>query len=80
MPKVQCPSCPNSVILTTRLGHAFQVSGLFDPSICIDLKDAADDADDPMECPTLEVAVEKCVAEFGEGERAGSSEVRHEQD
>ncbi len=61
MPRVQCPVCANSVIVTTRLGHTFQVSGVFEPSICLVLKEREEIVRDPMECSTLEAAVEKMI-------------------
>ena len=60
MPKVQCPDCTNSVIVT-HLGSTYQVSGVFESGICLVLKEREEVVRDPMECSTLEGAVEKMI-------------------
>ena len=67
MPKVQCPDCDNNVIVS-QLGHTYQLSGMFDSSICLLLKDREEVVRDPMECPTLEAAVEGMIDKAGRDE------------
>ena len=66
MQKVQCPDCDNSAIVS-QLGRTYQVSGMFDSSICLVLKGREDKVRDPLECPALEAAIEKMIEKWPGG-------------
>ena len=67
MPKVQCPDCDNSVIVS-QLGHTYQVSGVFDSRICLVLKEREETVSDAMECPAMEAAIEQGIDKAGGGD------------